>query len=417
MSGPRLVERSGYSVELPVPESPDGEYSVEMRDRLADTVKAGVRSKMDMNGGTDDEKVFSYIDDVMRQEKEISALPISTKQEIRKQVFDFFRRMDILQELLEDEAVTEIMVNGTESVYYEKNGRLRLWNRRFTSKARLEDLIQKIVSDVNRAVNTASPIVDARLGDGSRINVALPPAAPDGPILTIRRFPKDSLTFERLVEYESITEEAADFLRELVVGGYNIFISGGTGSGKTTFLNALSRNIPADERVVTIEDSLELQLPIANLVRLEVRNENLQGRGEIGIRELIRTALRMRPDRLIVGEIRGPEALDMLQAMNTGHDGSLSTGHGNSAKDMLSRIETMVLMGGELPLQAVRSQMSSALDVMIHLERLRGGRRRVADISEVAGIYEGEIRLRTIFGRTEDGRLQRLAKPERRRGH
>ena len=379
--------------------------TVQTAGQLTEDLKAAVREELDLTAEPGDAGVYACIDLLMQREQRFRELPIRVKRQLRKRTFDAFRRLDILQELLEDPAVTEIMVNGTQAIYFEKEGRLQRWDRRFSSSARLEDLIQRIVSGVNRSVNTASPIVDARLPDGSRVNVVLPPAAPDGPILTIRRFPAQVMTLQRLTELKSITGEAAAFLAERIREGCNLFVSGGTGSGKTTLLNALSFCIPAEERVVTIEDSLELTLPIENLVRLEVRDENLQGRGGIGIRDLIRTALRMRPDRLIVGEVRGPEALDMLQAMNTGHDGSLCTGHGNSPRDMLSRIETMVLMGGELPLSAVRSQIASALDVMVHLERQRDGSRCVTEISEVMGLENGEIRLETLFARDAEGCL------------
>lgn len=376
-------------------------------ERLAEALKSSVREELDLTAELGDEGVLACIDMLIRREDRYRSLPIRSKQWLRKRVFDAFRRLDILQELLEDPAVTEIMVNGTQAIFYEKAGRLFRWDKRFVTAARLEDLIQRIVAGVNRTVNTASPIVDARLADGSRVNVVLPPAAPDGPILTIRRFPAKIMTLERLVAAGSLTGEAADFLTEQVRCGSNLFISGGTGSGKTTLLNALSFCIPEGERVVTIEDSLELQLSIENLVRLEVRNENLQGRGAIGIRDLIRTALRMRPDRLIVGEVRGPEALDMLQAMNTGHDGSLSTGHGNSPRDMLSRMETMVMMAETLPLPAIRSQICSALDLMVHLERRRDGSRRVTQITEVLGIEDGTIQLAAIYAAGKDGTLER----------
>ena len=378
-------------------------------EEMTEELKAAVREELDLTAEPGDAGVYACIDRLMRREARLNTLPIRQKRRLRKRVFDAFRRLDILQELLEDPAVTEIMVNGTQAIYFEKEGRLQKWDRRFTSAALLEDLIQRIVSGVNRSVNTASPIVDARLPDGSRVNVVLPPAAPDGPILTIRRFPAEAMTLRRLTALGSITEEAAAFLAARVQNGCNLFVSGGTGSGKTTFLNALSFCIPQEERVVTVEDSLELMLSIENLVRLEVRDENLQGRGGIGIRDLIRTALRMRPDRLIVGEVRGPEALDMLQAMNTGHDGSLCTGHGNSPRDMLARIETMVLMGGELPLAAVRSQIASALDLMVHLERRRDGSRRVTEISEVLGLENGEILLETLYAADADGVLRQRA--------
>jgi len=373
------------------------------RDELTEKLKKTVLDGLDISCEPTDDALLYGIDEALRRERE---LPVREKLSLRKELFDSFRRLDVLQTLIDDADVTEIMVNGSKNIFYEKGGILDRWDRSFSGQEKLEDVIQQIVAGVNRRVNTASPIVDARLVDGSRVNVVLPPVAPDGPIVTIRRFSREPMTLERLVRLESLTDEAADFLTARVRAGSNIFISGGTGSGKTTFLNALSGAIPEGERVITIEDSLELQLTIPNLVRLEARNENSEGEGRITIRDLIRTALRMRPDRLIVGEVRGGETLDMLQAMNTGHDGSLSTGHGNSAADMLSRLETMVLMGGELPLYAVRGQIASALDIMLHLARLKDGSRKVMSVHEVLG-YEGDgIRLKELFVRN-DGILEK----------
>ena len=302
---------------------------------------------------------------------------------LQKELFDSFRRLDILQELVDDPEITEIMVNGPEEIFIESKGRIRRWEKCFESKEQLLDLIQQIVSSVNRIVNTSSPIADARLADGSRVHVVLEPVALDGPILTIRKFP-EPVTMEKLLSYGSISEEAAVFLQKLVEARYNIFVSGGTGAGKTTFLNALSEFIPSGERVITIEDSAELRLRhIENLVRLETREANAEGQGAIGIGMLIRAALRMRPDRILIGEVRGKEALDLLQAMNTGHDGSFSTGHANSPRDMLARLETMVLMAAELPLPAIRSQIASAVDIMVHVARLRDKSRKVTAIEEV----------------------------------
>ena len=371
------------------------QYSEDGR-QLAEQLKSEILRGIDLTAEISDEMLMAVIDGALNGGRDLR-LTLGDRLRLRKELFDSFRRLDVIQELVEDEDVTEIMVNGTSAIFYEKAGRLYRWGRNFASRERLEDVIQQIVARVNRTVNTGSPIVDARLPDGSRVNAVLPPAAPDGPILTIRRFPKERITMSRLIGSGSISAEAAAFLMDTVRAGYNIFISGGTGSGKTTFLNALSEAIPPDERVVTIEDSMELQLNIANLVRLEARSGNGEGTEQITIRDLIRTALRMRPDRLIVGEVRGAEALDMLQAMNTGHDGSLSTGHGNSPADMLSRLEMMVLMGGELPLGAVRSQIGSALQIMVHLSRLRDGSRKVMSIDEVTGYKDGEIGLRTLY--------------------
>ena len=316
---------------------------------------------------------------------------------LQKELFDSFRRLDILQELVDDPEITEIMVNGPEEIFVESKGRIRRWEKRFESKEQLLDLIQQIVSSVNRIVNTSSPIADARLADGSRVHVVLEPVALDGPILTIRKFP-EPVTMERLLRYGSISEEAAVFLQKLVEARYNIFVSGGTGAGKTTFLNALSEFIPSGERVITIEDSAELRLRhIENLVRLETREANAEGQGAIGIGMLIRAALRMRPDRILIGEVRGKEALDLLQAMNTGHDGSFSTGHANSPRDMLARLETMVLMAAELPLPAIRSQIASAVDIMVHVARLRDKSRKVTAIEEVDRYENGEIILNSLY--------------------
>lgn len=316
---------------------------------------------------------------------------------LQKELFDSFRRLDILQELVDDPEITEIMVNGPEEIFIESKGRIRRWEKRFESKEQLLDLIQQIVSSVNRIVNTSSPIADARLADGSRVHVVLEPVALDGPILTIRKFP-EPVTMERLLRYGSISEEAAVFLQKLVEARYNIFVSGGTGAGKTTFLNALSEFIPSGERVITIEDSAELRLRhIENLVRLETREANAEGQGAIGIGMLIRAALRMRPDRILIGEVRGKEALDLLQAMNTGHDGSFSTGHANSPRDMLARLETMVLMAAELPLPAIRSQIASAVDIMVHVARLRDKSRKVTAIEEVDRYENGEIILNSLY--------------------
>ncbi len=326
------------------------------------------------------------------------------KKRLRRAVFNSIRRMDVLQDYLDDEEVTEIMVNGANQIFIEKRGHLTCTNRQFSSREKLEEIIQQIASGGNRIVNESSPILDVRLEDGSRVNIVLPPVAMDGPVVTIRRFPKEALTMEKLIQMEAITEEAADFLRKLVQARYNIFISGGTGAGKTTFLNILSGFIPADERVITIEDSAELQIQhVKNLVRLEARNANVEGDNEVTIRDLIRSALRMRPDRVVVGEVRDQVAIDMLQAMNTGHDGSLSTGHANGTADMLNRLETLVLMGMEIPIGAIRGQIASALDIIVHLGRLRDKSRRVLEISEVGQIEDGQIQLFPLYRFEEEG--------------
>ena len=353
----------------------------------------------------DDEELYRLIDEQIEAAEEKNYMPVSRKIQIRTRLFDSFRRLDILQELIDRNDITEIMVNGHEHVFVEQLGQTIEWPLKFKSREQLEDLIQQIVSRVNRVVNVSQPIVDARLPDGSRVHVVLPPVSLSGPILTIRKFP-DPISMEKLISFGAITREAAEFMGRLVRAGYNIFISGGTNSGKTTFLNALSGFIPSDERVITIEDSAELQLRhIENLVSLETRRANSQGEGSVTIAELIKASLRMNPDRIVVGEIRGAEALDMLQAMNTGHDGSLSTGHANSAREMLTRIETMVLSGSTgagLPLDAIRGQMASALDIIVHLGRVRDRSRKVLSIVEVLGYEKGEIRTNTLYEFRED---------------
>ena len=345
----------------------------------------------------EDEELPEMIDAAVAGEAERSYLPLKSRLRLKKELFDSFRRLDILQELVDDPDITEIMVNGKDHIFIEKKGRLSRWDKAFDSAEQLEDLIQQIVSRVNRTVNLSSPIADARLEDGSRVHVVLAPVAVDGPVLTIRKFP-EPVTMDKLIRLGSISREAAVFLRTAVRAGYNIFVSGGTGSGKTTFLNALSEFIPEDERVITIEDSAELQIRhVPNLVRLETRVENRDGSREISMRDLIRASLRMRPDRILVGEVRGAEALEMLQAMNTGHDGSISTGHGNSPRDMVTRLETMVLMAADLPLAAVRNQIASALELMVHLGRMRDKSRKVLEIAEVIGCENGEVRLEPLF--------------------
>ena len=329
---------------------------------------------------------------------------IKDRQQLGREIFDAIRRMDILQELVEEEEVTEIMINGTQGIFIERKGRLFQWDKNFASKEKLEDVIQQIVAKCNRAVNEASPIVDARLENGARVNIVLAPVALNGPIVTIRRFPSHPIGMTDLLAYGSLTQEAAQDLEKWVRAGYNIIISGGTGSGKTTFLNALSQYIPSTDRVITIEDSAELQLQgIPNLVRLETRDSKGEGTTAITIRDLIRSSLRMRPDRIIVGEVRGSEAIDMLQALNTGHDGSLSTGHANSATDMLMRLETMVLMGMELPLSAVRRQIASGVDIIVQLGRLRDKSRKVLEIVEITGYEDGEIVTRPLYQFQETG--------------
>ena len=339
-----------------------------------------------------------------------SSLSFRERRSLIQTVFDSIRGLGILGKIIEDKSITEVMINGYDNIFVERSGKLQRINERFEDSEQLRDIITRLVQDMGRSVNESNPIVDTRLRDGSRVNVVLRPIALDGPIVTIRRFPEEGMTIQKLISYGSITEEAAEFLKKLVHAKYNIFISGGTGSGKTTFLNALSNYIPTGERVITIEDSAELQIRhIPNLVRLETRNANSAGAGEISMRDLIKTSLRMRPERIVVGEVRGAEALDMLQAMNTGHDGSLSTGHANSAYDILSRLETMVLSGAaSLPLPAIRQQIASAVDIIIHLSRMRDSSRKTMEITEVSGMKDGNIVLNPLFKFEEDKENTRI---------
>lgn len=361
--------------------------------------------RMDMTKDTAEEELQDIILEVLEEASREEFIPLSDKIRISRELFNSFRRLDILQDLLEDEEVTEIMVNGTEHIFYEKGGRLYRSDRRFISEERLGDVIQQIAGEANRYVNEASPIADARLADGSRVNVVLKPVAVNGPILTIRKFPPDAITMDQLVRMGSLTRDAAEFIRKLVGAKYNIFVSGGTGAGKTTFLNAMSDYIPKDERIITIEDNAELQIQgVENLVRLEARGANLEGEGAVTIRDLIRAALRMRPDRIIVGEVRGEETVDMISsAMLNGHSGSMSTGHANNPADMLNRLETMMMMGIDLPLAAIQRQIASALDVIIHLGRLRDKSRRVMRIEEITGYEEGRIMTETLYEFREEG--------------
>lgn len=353
-----------------------------------------------------DEEIYQSIDELILQAGLEFYIRLSERNELRRELFNSVRRLDILQELIDDNTVTEIMVNGTDGIFVERGGRLKLWDKRFFSKERLEDIAQQIVGKCNRIVNESVPIVDARLENGARVNIVMPPVALNGPFITIRRFPDQPIQIGELIRWGTVSQEVVDFLEKLVCAGYNIFISGGTGSGKTTFLNALSNFIPKDERIITIEDNAELQIQgVKNLVRMEARNANTEGEKEITIRDLIKSSLRMRPDRIVVGEVRGIEALDMLQAMNTGHDGSLSTGHANSPEDMLARLETMVLMGIEIPLPAVRRQIASGIDVIVHLGRLRDKTRKILQIVEILGYDSqgGEIKTQMLYEFEEGG--------------
>ena len=354
--------------------------------------------QLDLSEELTDEQVLATIEQAVLVYGREHYLPLEEKYRLKKEIFHGIRGFDILEELLADESVTEIMINGHENIFYERQGKLYLWEKQFSSEERLRDVIQKMAAEANRVVNEACPIADTRLADGSRVNIVLPPVALDGPAVTIRKFSKSPYTMDRLVELGALSEEAREYMEDAVKSRRNIFISGGTGSGKTTFLNALSAFIPDTERVITIEDAAELQIrTIPNLVRLEVRKANTEGCSAVSVRDLIKTALRMRPSRIIVGEVRGAEALDMLQAMNTGHEGSLSTGHANSAEDMLSRLETMVLQGSDIPLYAIRKQIASAIDVFVQLCRRSGGSRGVMQICENDGMKDGEIVLRPVF--------------------
>lgn len=376
-------------------------------DHLKEVLKQKVIEDIDHSREISEEELYETIDRILIDHSKEEYVSMQEKLRLRKDVFNAIRRLDILQELIEDPSITEIMVNGPGTIFIEKDGVIYPSDRSFESKQKLEDVVQQIVAHSNRIINEANPIVDSRLADGSRVNIVLSPVAIEGPIITIRKFPNKPITMERLIELEAISTEVANYLEQLVKAGYNIIISGGTGSGKTTFLNVLSNFIPSTERIITIEDSAELQIRnISNLVRLEVRNANSEGSNEVTIRDLIKTSLRMRPDRIIVGEVRDAAAIDMLQALNTGHDGSLSTGHANSPVDMLSRLEALVLLGSEIPLLAVRKQIASAIDIIVHLGRLRDRSRRLLEITEVIDCKEGEIQLNTLYQFEETGEVE-----------
>lgn len=354
-----------------------------------------------------DEEVLEKIDELLLGKAQGVYIPLKDKVRIRRELFDSVRKLDVLQELIDNPKVTEIMVNGYGTIYVEVDGQMKKWEKGFTSKEKLEDVIQQIAGQCNRVVNENKPIVDARLNNGSRVNVVVSPVALNGPILTIRRFPDRPITMERLIALESITKEAAGFLEELIGKGYSILIGGGTSAGKTTFLNALSNYIPKEERIITIEDNAELQIQGAeNLVRLEAKEANMEGNKVVTMRDLIKTALRMRPDRIIVGEVRGEEAMDLLVALNTGHGGSLSTAHANSAADMISRVETMVLMGMNLPLTAIRRQIASGIDILVHMQRMKDRKRRVMEIVQITGFNHGEVALLPLY--TWDDERQKL---------
>lgn len=367
-------------------------------------LKERLLESIDYSRESSDEEIRELIDEMLVREAREEPLSLAERGRLRKELFHAVRKLDVLQELVDDPQVTEIMINGPDNIFIERGGRLLESELHFDGEEKLQNVIQQIVSDCNRTVNEASPIVDARLENGARVNVVLNPVALNGPIVTIRRFPDKPITMEDLVSFGSITKEVCEWLSRLVRAKYNIFISGGTGSGKTTFLNALSNYIPAEERIITIEDSAELQIRnIPNIVRMETRNANVEGCREITIRDLIKTSLRMRPDRIVVGEVRGGEAFDMMQCLNTGHDGSMSTGHANSSRDMLSRLENMILMGMEIPLEAIRQQIASGIDIIVHLGRLRDKTRKVLEIVEVCGFEKGEIVLHPLYRFEEEG--------------
>lgn len=384
-----------------------------MKNSLFQEYRGRLMEHLERSREMSDEEIYDVIDELLTEEDVRIRLRLPQRGELRRELFNSVRRLDILQELVEDDSVTEIMVNGTEGIFLERAGKLLRWDKKFETREKLEDIVQQIVAKCNRVANEAVTIVDAHLENGARVNVVMPPIAICGPVITIRRFPDHPISMEQLIAWNAVSRQAAEFLEKLVRAGYNIFISGGTGSGKTTFLNALSNYIPKDERIITIEDNAELQIQGArNLVRLEARRANEEGDNQVTIRDLIKASLRMRPDRIIVGEVRGDETIDMLQSLNTGHDGSLSTGHGNSPRDMLSRLETMVLMGLEIPVQAIRRQIASGIDLMVHLGRLRDKSRKVLEILEIVGydISSGEIMTNTLYefeeqGQDETGRI------------
>lgn len=374
-------------------------------EEIKEEICEEVRVNLDLSREMENEEVKELIYRVVAKYAEAHYLSLAQKETLGKEIFASVRELDILQELVDDDTITEIMVNGPKEIFVEKKGSIYKTDKQFVSEEKLEDVIQQIVASCNRVVNECMPIVDARLSNGSRVNIVLKPPAINGPIVTIRRFPENAITMEDYIGYGSITREAAEFLQKAVAYGYNIFISGGTGSGKTTLLNILSNSIPQSSRVITIEDSAELQIKgVENLVSMETRNGNQEGCEEISIKDLIKTALRMRPDRIIIGEVRGEEAFFLLQALNTGHDGSLATAHANSAADMLLRLEMMVLMGKELPLPAIRRQIVSGIDILVHLGKMRDRSRKVMEILEVTGMEGEEIHLNPLFSLEDDDR-------------
>ena len=378
-----------------------------LTSEVREEIKQRVCSQVEGRGGIDDDELYSLIDEIMLEDR-YAACAVADKVMLRRDIFNMIKRLDIIQSLIDDDSITEIMINGYKDIFVERGGRMERYEREFESRDKLLDVVQRIAARTNKIVNESTPIIDTRLEDGSRVNIVMNPIAIDGPAVTIRKFYENPLTMERLIALGAISAEAAAFLERLVTSRYNIFISGGTGSGKTTFLNALSNYIPKDERIITIEDSAELKLMgVENLVRMEARNANMEGRNEITIRDMIRASLRMRPSRIIVGEVRGGEALDMLQAMGTGHDGSLSTGHANGPEELMLRLETMVLMAVDMPVEAIRSQIAAGVDIVVHLERMRDGSRKVVKIAELKGVDEtkerGRIELNTLYEYVKEG--------------
>lgn len=380
-------------------------YASESSEVFAE-LKKQILERVDLSREVPDEEMQELIDEVVLSYGKEQHLPLNERCRLKKELFYALRKMDVLQELLEEQGVTEIMVNGTNGIFLEKGGKLRRWEKSFYTKERIFDIIQQMAGACNRVVNESQPVMDARLDNGDRVHVVLPPVAVNGPIITIRRFPEEPMTMDRLLEMESISLEEADFLKNAVRAGYSILVAGGTGSGKTTFLNALSEYIPQDERVIVIEDTAELQIrSVPNLVRLETRIAGMEDCREITIRDLIRASLRMRPSRIIVGEVRGAEAFELLTCLNTGHDGSISTCHANSTRDTITRLETMVLMGMELPLQAIRRQIASGIDLIVYLGRLRDKSRRLLEITEVTGMEGEQVGLNPLFLFRETGEV------------
>lgn len=372
-------------------------------------IRGLLMERLDRSRELEDGEILEIIDELIIGYSKVHYLALKEMVQLRQELFYSIRKLDVLQELIDDNEVTEIMVNGPEKIFVERQGQLSLWDKEFTSQEKLEDVIQQIVGRCNRVVNESMPIVDARLDNGARVNVVIPPVALDGPIMTIRRFPDTPITMKRLIALGSITQECAEFLQKLVEARYSLLIGGGTSSGKTTFLSALSNYIPEDERIITIEDNAELQIQgVKNLVRMEAKMANMEGNREISIRDLIKTSLRMRPDRIIVGEVRGEEACDLLTSFNTGHEGGIATLHSNSCSDTISRLETMVLMGMEIPLEAIRRQIASGVDILVHLGRLKDKSRKLLEVSEILGFAQGEVQLQTLFSYDYRNGLQQV---------